>query len=292
MRSFTLWSLKNYSIFGVKIEIGVKMKIYSWNVNGIRSVLKKGFEDWFTATDPDVLCLQEVRAEKSQVAEVASREGYYTYWNACKRKKGYSGVAVYSKIEPDAVNYGFDIEEFDEEGRVLQLVFPDWVLNCIYFPNGGQGDDRLDYKLRFYDAFLENSKQWLADGKHVVTVGDYNTCHKEIDIARPKENENVSGFLPIERAWMDKYVENGFVDTFRTLHPDTRDAYSWWSNRFGARERNVGWRLDYGFVDSALMQNVVSSEILSDVKGSDHCPICLELEPPFLPIPIKKSEDI
>ena len=149
MRSFTLWSLKNYSIFGVKIEIGVKMKIYSWNVNGIRSVLKKGFEDWFTATDPDVLCLQEVRAEKSQVAEVASREGYYTYWNACKRKKGYSGVAVYSKIEPDAVNYGFDIEEFDEEGRVLQLVFPDWVLNCIYFPNGGQGDDRLDYKLRF-----------------------------------------------------------------------------------------------------------------------------------------------
>ena len=276
----------------MKIEIGVKMKIYSWNVNGIRSVLKKGFEDWFTATDPDVLCLQEVRAEKSQVAEVASREGYYTYWNACKRKKGYSGVAVYSKIEPDAVNYGFDIEEFDEEGRVLQLVFPDWVLNSIYFPNGGQGDDRLDYKLRFYDAFLENSKRWISDGKHVVTLGDYNTCHKEIDIARPKENENISGFLPIERAWMDKYVENGFVDTFRKLHPDTRDAYSWWSNRFGARERNVGWRLDYAFVDAALMQNVVSSEIHPGVMGSDHCPISLELEPPFLPIPITKSEEI
>ena len=268
------------------------MKIYSWNVNGIRSALKKGFEDWFSATDPDVLCLQEVRAEKNQVAEVASREGYSTYGNACQRKKGYSGVAVYSKIEPDAVNYGFEIEEFDEEGRVLQLVFPDWVLNCIYFPNGGQGDDRLDYKLRFYDAFLENSKQWLTDGKHVVTLGDYNTCHKEIDIARPKENENVSGFLPIERAWMDKYVENGFVDTFRTLHPDTRDAYSWWSNRFGARERNVGWRLDYAFVDAALMPNVVSSEIHSSVTGSDHCPISLELEPPFAPLPIKKSEDI
>lgn len=273
-------------------KIGVKMKIYSWNVNGIRSVLKKGFEDWFSATDPDVLCLQEVRAEKSQVEAIANRDGYYTYWNACKRKKGYSGVAIYSKIEPDAVNYGFDIEEFDEEGRVLQLVFPDWVLNCIYFPNGGQGEDRLDYKLRFYDAFLENSKQWITDGKHVVTVGDYNTCHKEIDIARPKENENVSGFLPIERAWMDKYVENGFVDTFRKLHPDTRDAYTWWSNRFGARGRNVGWRLDYGFVDAALMPNVVSSEIHSNIMGSDHCPISLELEPPFAPLPIKKSEEI
>lgn len=273
-------------------KIGVKMKIYSWNVNGIRSVLKKGFEDWFSATDPDVLCLQEVRAEKSQVAAIANREGYYTYWNACKRKKGYSGVAIYTKIEPDAVNYGFDIEEFDEEGRVLQLVFPDWVLNCIYFPNGGQGEDRLDYKLRFYDAFLENSKQWITDGKHVVTVGDYNTCHKEIDIARPKENENVSGFLPIERAWMDKYVENGFVDTFRKLHPDTRDAYTWWSNRFGARGRNVGWRLDYGFVDAALMPNVISSEIHGNVMGSDHCPISLELEPPFAPIPITKSEEI
>ena len=273
-------------------KIGVKMKIYSWNVNGIRSVLKKGFEDWFSATDPDVLCLQEVRAEKSQVEAIASRVGYYTYWNACKRKKGYSGVAIYTKIEPDAVNYGFDIEEFDEEGRVLQLVFPDWVLNSIYFPNGGQGDDRLDYKLRFYDAFLENSKQWITDGKHVVTVGDYNTCHKEIDIARPKENENVSGFLPIERAWMDKYVENGFVDTFRKLHPDTRDAYTWWSNRFGARGRNVGWRLDYGFVDAALMPNVVSSEIHSNVMGSDHCPISLELEPPFAPLPITKSEEL
>ena len=273
-------------------KIGVKMKIYSWNVNGIRSVLKKGFEDWFSATDPDVLCLQEVRAEKSQVEAIANREGYYTYWNACKRKKGYSGVAIYTKIEPDAVNYGFDIEEFDEEGRVLQLVFPDWVLNSIYFPNGGQGDDRLDYKLRFYDAFLENSKQWITDGKHVVTVGDYNTCHKEIDIARPKENENVSGFLPIERAWMDKYVENGFVDTFRKLHPDTRDAYTWWSNRFGARGRNVGWRLDYGFVDAALMPNVVSSEIHSNVMGSDHCPISLELEPPFAPLPITKSEEL
>ena len=263
------------------------MNIYSWNVNGIRSALKKGFGDWFKSTAPDILCLQEVRAEEEQADDLQVPDGYYTFWNSCKRKKGYSGVAVFSQIEPDAVNYGFDIEEFDEEGRVLQLVFPDWVLNSIYFPNGGSGDDRLDYKLRFYDAFLENSMRWVKDGKHVLTVGDYNTCHKAIDIARPEENENVSGFLPIERAWMDKYVDSGFVDTFRTLHPDTREAYSWWSNRGGARARNVGWRLDYAFVDQTLMQNVVSSEIHPNVMGSDHCPISIELEPPFAPLPIK-----
>ncbi|MCQ2091909.1 MAG: exodeoxyribonuclease III [Fibrobacter sp.] len=267
------------------------MNIYSWNVNGLRSVMKKGFEDWFNSTRPDILCLQEVRAEEDQIPDsIANPEGYFVYWNPCKRKKGYSGVGVYTQIEPDRVNYGFDIEEFDDEGRVIQLVFPDWVLNSIYFPNGGSGDDRLDYKLRFYDAFLENSNRWLADGKHVVTVGDYNTCHKEIDIARPKENENISGFLPIERAWMDKYVENGYVDSFRHLNPEARDMYSWWSNRFGARSRNVGWRLDYAFVDAGLVPNIVSSSIHTGVMGSDHCPISIELEPPFAPLPIKKSE--
>lgn len=266
------------------------MNIYSWNVNGLRSAIKKGFEEWFNATSPDILCLQEVRADEDQVPEsIRNREGYFSYWNPCRRKKGYSGVAVFTQIEPDSVNYGFDIEEFDEEGRVLQLVFPDWVLNSIYFPNGGSGEDRLDYKLRFYDAFLENCKHWIADGKHVVTVGDYNTCHKEIDIARPKENEDVSGFLPIERAWMDKYVESGFVDSFRMLHPDERDRYSWWSNRFRARERNVGWRIDYAFVDEELAPNIVNAEIHPDVMGSDHCPISIELEPPFAPLPIKPA---
>ena len=263
------------------------MNIYSWNVNGLRSALKKGFTDWFAATKPDILCLQEVRAEVDQIPEeVANPDGYFAYWNPCRRKKGYSGVGIYTQIEPDRVNYGFDIEEFDEEGRVLQLVFPDWVLNSIYFPNGGQGDDRLDYKLRFYDAFLENSKRWISDGKHVVTLGDYNTCHKEIDIARPKENENISGFLPIERAWMDKNVKNGFVDSFRLLHPEERDRYSWWSNRFGARKRNVGWRIDYAFVDEGLVPNIINAEIYPDVMGSDHCPISIELEPPFAPLPI------
>lgn len=263
------------------------MNIYSWNVNGIRSVAKKGFEKWFSDLKPDILCLQEVRAELDQAPEsLQNPEGYFTYWNACRKKKGYSGVAVYSQIEPDIVNYGMGIEEFDEEGRMIQLVFPDWILNNVYFPNGGQGEDRLDYKLRFYDAFLENSLHWLSNGKHVVTVGDYNTAHQEIDIARPKENENISGFLPIERAWIDKYIKNGFADTFRELNPSTEEAYTWWSNRANSRERNVGWRLDYCFVDKALMASVIDSKIMPEVAGSDHCPICLELDPPFPPIKV------
>ena len=264
------------------------MNIYSWNVNGIRAATKNGFQDWFQKTMPDLLCLQETRAEEDQIPEaIRAPEGYFSYWNACRKKKGYSGVAIFSQIEPDDVHYGFDIEEFDEEGRVLQLVFPDWVVNSIYFPNGGQGEDRVDYKLRFYDAFLENSLAWMRRGKHVITLGDYNTCHREIDIARPKENEKVSGFLPVERAWIDKYIAAGFVDSFRYLHPTQADAYTWWSNRMGARSRNGGWRIDYGFVDKDLKNNIVSANIFPEVQGSDHCPISIELELPFPPIPIK-----
>jgi exodeoxyribonuclease-3 len=264
------------------------MEIYSWNVNGIRSVAKKGFESWFNSTKPEILCLQEVRAEKDQLPDfLLDAEGYYSFWNPCQKKKGYSGVGILSQIEPDEVNYGMGIDEFDEEGRIVQLVFPDWVLNSVYFPNGGQGEERLDYKLRFYDAFLENSLQWLEQGKHVITLGDYNTCHKEIDIARPKENENISGFLPIERAWIDKYVQNGFVDSFRHFYPEKREAYTWWSNRFGARARNVGWRLDYAFVDKEMIGSVIDSKIHPGVEGSDHCPISISLELPFPPIETK-----
>ena len=165
------------------------MNIYSWNVNGIRSALKKGLENWFHETNPDILCLQEVRAETDQIPEsMAKPEGYFAYWNPCQRKKGYSGVGVLTKIEPDAVNYGFDIEEFDVEGRVLQLVFPDWVLNSIYFPNGGSGDDRLDYKLRCYDTFLEYTELWIGDRKPVMTVVDYNFFATVICIERTKVN--------------------------------------------------------------------------------------------------------
>ncbi|NLO23836.1 MAG: exodeoxyribonuclease III [Fibrobacter sp.] len=264
------------------------MNIYSWNVNGIRSAIKKGFETWFKEIEPDILCLQEVRAELDQVpTSLQNKENYFTYWNPSKTKKGYSGVAIYSKIEPDLVNYGMGIEEFDQEGRMIQLVFPDWVLNNVYFPNGGQGEHRVDYKLRFYDAFLENSLHWLANGKHVVTVGDYNTAHQEIDLARPKDNETVSGFLPIERAWLDKYIENGFIDTYRHLNPEQKDVYTWWSNRANSRARNVGWRIDYAFVDKALMPSVLDSKVHPEMLGSDHCPISLELDPPFSPMEMR-----
>jgi exodeoxyribonuclease-3 len=261
------------------------MVIYSWNVNGIRAVAQKGFIDWFEKTEPDILCLQEVRAEVEQIPEeIREVSGYHSYWTSCQKKKGYSGVGVYTKILPEEVRHGFDIDEFDDEGRVVQLIFADWVLNSIYFPNGAQSNERLDYKLRFYDAFLENSLMWLSHGKHVVTVGDYNTCHKEIDIARPKENEGISGFLPIERAWLDKYVESGFVDSFRVLHPTQKEAYTWWSNRGGAREKNIGWRLDYAFVDEGLKSCIVNASVHPEVMTSDHCPISLELDFPFPPI--------
>ncbi|HSQ41554.1 MAG TPA: exodeoxyribonuclease III [Fibrobacteraceae bacterium] len=256
------------------------MKIYSWNVNGIRAAMKKGLTGWLASTLPDIFCLQEVRAEEDQIPEeLRNVTGYTAFWNPAQRK-GYSGTGIMTRIAPEEINLGWGDPEFDNEGRIVQLVFRDWVLNSVYFPNGANGDDRLDYKLRFYDAFLENSDAWVRKGKHVVTLGDYNTCHKEIDIARPKENEGVSGFLPIERAWMDKYVEHGYVDTFRLLHMDARDVYSWWSNRGGARSRNVGWRIDYCFVDQGLVPMVRSALIHPEVMGSDHCPISVELDLP------------
>lgn len=253
------------------------MNIYSWNVNGIRACYRKGFMDWFNATNPDILSIQEVRAEVEQIpAEIREIPGYHAFWNPAERK-GYSGTGILTKIEPLEVNYGFGEPEFDKEGRVLQLVFDTWVFNGIYFPNGSASEERLDYKLRFYDAFLEDSLEWQRRGKNVITVGDYNTCHHEIDIARPRENSRVSGFLPIERAWMDKYVESGFIDTFRALHPDVAHRYTWWSNRGGARPNNVGWRIDYCFVNQALMENVQTAEIHDQVMGSDHCPISIDI---------------
>ena len=257
------------------------MQIYSWNVNGIRASHKKGFLDWLAQVQPEILCLQEVRAEMDQIPpEVVSYPGYHCYWNPAQRK-GYSGTAVFSRIEPLEVHLGWGDDEFDCEGRIVQLVFRDWVLNSVYFPNGSNGDERLDYKLRFYDAFLENSNNWVRKGKHVVTLGDYNTCHKEIDIARPRENEMNSGYLPIERAWLDKYVENGYVDTFRALHPQQENIYTWWSNRGGARSRNIGWRIDYCFVDQALAQAVTAAEIHPTTLGSDHCPVSVDISEPF-----------
>ena len=254
-----------------------EMRIYSWNVNGIRSAAKKGFQDWFAKCRGDIICLQETRALEDQVEpEIYSPEGFHSYWNPAE-KKGYSGVAVFSKKEPLDVKTGFGVEEFDSEGRILQLEYEDFVLFNIYFPNGSASDERLEYKMRFYDTFFKASKALVKKGKNVIACGDYNTCHKEIDIARPKANETRSGFLPMEREWMDKYVESGFVDTFRIFNQEA-DQYSWWSQRGGARQRNVGWRIDYFFVNESFKEKVKDGFIHQETMGSDHCPIGIDLK--------------
>ena len=253
------------------------IKLLSWNVNGIRAVHRKGFLDWFEGVDTDILCLQEIKATVDQIPKQLKRvQNYHAFFNPAERK-GYSGVATYSSIKPKEVIPGMNIEKFDVEGRFQRLDFDDFILLNIYYPNGGMSDERLQYKLEFYDAFLNYTNNLRDEGNNLVICGDLNTAHKEIDIARPKQNEKVSGFMPIEREWIDKFLANGYVDTFRMFN-DQPEQYTWWSYRTKARDRNVGWRLDYFFVNEEFKDNIVDSFILSDVMGSDHCPIGLEIE--------------
>jgi exodeoxyribonuclease-3 len=254
------------------------MKLISWNVNGIRAILKKGFIEWLTTESPDILCLQETKADLNAVpAELKNIPGFFDFWSAGTRK-GYSGTVVYTKVKPSSVSYGFDTKKnFDFEGRIIICEFQDFELLNIYFPNGQKDDARLQYKLDFYDATLEFCENRKKSGKELVICGDYNTAHNEIDLARPKENQDVSGFLRIERDWMDKWESFGYKDSFRELHPREAGAYTWWSLRTAARSRNIGWRLDYFYVTKNLMHNVKKSEIMANVTGSDHCPIILEL---------------
>jgi exodeoxyribonuclease-3 len=259
------------------------MKIVSWNVNGIRALIKKGGFDWLVSQDYDIFCLQETKAHPDQLeSHIISPLGYTSYFDHSKMKKGYSGVAIYTKQAPDKVEYGFGIDSLDQEGRQIALFFNDkrgkWVLINTYFPNGGGGPERLDFKMRYYDAFLAYIEKLKKKGYSIVFTGDVNTAHREIDLARPKENEKNTGFLPEERAWIDAVVEKRYVDTFRHLHPEKKDAYSWWDMKTFARERNVGWRIDYFFVSSDLEKKIKKAEILSKVLGSDHCPVFLELE--------------
>jgi exodeoxyribonuclease-3 len=261
------------------------MRIISWNVNGLRANVKKGGFDWFINESPDVYCIQETKAHPDQLEEgVRKPNGYYAYFDHSKGRKGYSGVAIYSKIEPNKVEYGLGKEELDQEGRFLALFFHDLnnmpnklVIINTYFPNGGGGPDRLDFKLRFYDEFLKYVNKQRKNGYEVIFCGDVNTAHTEIDLARPKENEENTGFLPIERAWIDKVIESGYVDIFRHQHPDLKDAYTYWDMKTFARDRNVGWRIDYFFISQGLIDLVKKTEILDNVMGSDHCPIGLEI---------------
>jgi exodeoxyribonuclease-3 len=252
------------------------MKLISWNVNGVRAVVKKGFLDWLDQEQPDILCLQETKAHIDQLAaEILTDHGYHTFWHSGERR-GYSGVATFCKEEPLYVQEGLGIERYDAEGRVLLTEHENFLLYNIYFPNGQKDDERLQYKLDFYDDLLPIINEQVESGNNVVVTGDWNTAHHPIDLARPKQNVNTSGFMPIEREKLDMYVENGWIDTFRLIHPEG-DRYSWWTYRFGARERNVGWRIDYFFVNEGFVDNIEDADIHDEVMGSDHCPVSLEL---------------
>ena len=254
-----------------------EIRLVSWNVNGLRAVHKKGFLDWFAGVLPDVLCLQETKAEQEQLPlELQSVPGYTPYFDSARRK-GYSGVAAYTLLQPRDVRRGLGIERFDGEGRTLAIDFGSFVLFNVYFPNGGQSPERLQFKLDFYDAFLDHVEGLRKKGRHIVFCGDVNTAHNEIDLARPKENQTNTGFLPEERAWIDKLLAAGYIDTFRMFCSEG-GQYTWWDMKTRARERNVGWRLDYFFVSESLRSKVRSAGIMPEVTGSDHCPVELTIE--------------
>ena len=253
------------------------IRALSWNVNGLRAVHKKGFLDWFGQESPQILCLQETKASEDQLPAGLTRiDGYDAYFSL-PEKKGYSGVALYSTITPHEVTYGLGVEKFDSEGRVIVADYGDFLLFNVYFPNGRSSVERLEYKMEFYDAFLEFINRMKLEGRHIVVCGDVNTAHKEIDLARPKANETTSGFLPQERAWIDELLSHGYVDIFRRFN-DQPDQYTYWDMMSRARERNVGWRIDYFFVDEGFSNRVNAAYILPEVMGSDHCPVGIDIE--------------
>ena len=255
----------------------LEMRLYSWNVNGIRAAQKKGFLDWLQQASPDVLAVQETKCHPEQLeAGLRQPDGYYTYW-ASAEKKGYSGVALYSKREPISVEIGLGIPEYDREGRTIIADYGDFTLIAAYFPNGSRDHSRVPYKMAYKRDFLAFCNELRAVDKPVIFCGDVNTAHQEIDLARPKQNSKSTGFLPQERAWIDDAIAQGYVDTYRALHPDLERAYSWWSYIGRARDRNVGWRLDYFFVSPDIFPRVAAADIHADVPGSDHCPVSLTL---------------
>ena len=251
------------------------MKILSWNVNGIRAVLGKGFVDFIATENPDILCLQETKARSEQVQLPLELGAYKTYWNSAE-KPGYSGVAVFTKEQPSDVLHGIGIEDHDREGRVLTLEYAEFFLVNVYTPNAQDGLRRLPYRLQWDAAFRFHLTR-LATRKPVIFCGDLNVAHQEIDIARPRENRMTPGFTPEERNSFSELLDAGFVDTYRHVFPDRNEAYSWWSYRAGARQRNVGWRIDYIGVSTSLVSRIASVEILPHVLGSDHCPVGLVL---------------
>ena len=252
------------------------MRLISWNINGIRAAFRKGSLRSIESLKPDILCVQELKAQKHQMGDGFDvPEGYTGHWSFAERK-GYSGVATFTKNKPLSFKDGFGYDKFDTEGRTIITEFEAFTLYNIYFPNGQSNPDRLKYKLDFYDAFLAHCAEELQQGKKLIVCGDFNTAHKEIDLARPKQNQKTSGFLEVERKWIDSFVENGFEDVFRNYNSEP-DWYTYWDQKSRARERNVGWRIDYFFVHSSAINLVKGAEILNKIEGSDHCPIMLDL---------------
>lgn len=256
------------------------MKIISWNTNGLRATIKNGdFDPLFKKYKPDIICLQETKCRPDQITEeILNHRNYHSYFSYPTLKKGYSGVVIYSKEKPSKVEYGIGIPGLDDEGRTIVAYYKKLIIINCYFPNGGQGPHRLEYKLKFYDAFLKFINKKRKAGYSIIFTGDINTAHTEIDLARPKANEENTGFLPIERAWLDEVVRAGYVDTFRHLHPNKKDMYTYWDQKTRARDRNVGWRIDYFFISQDLVKKLKTSKMLTDYPGSDHCPIALELK--------------
>ncbi len=253
------------------------MKLISWNVNGLRAATRHGFVETINQLKPDILCLQETKLQEDQIPdEVKNLSMFQQYWNFAQ-KKGYSGVATFSRLPATKVEKSMGIEKFDVEGRVLITYFDSFVLFNIYFPNGQRDHGRVDYKLEFYAELLKIVNALRDRGEKVIITGDFNTAHKEIDLKNPKSNQNTSGFLPQERAWIDRYLQEGWIDTFRHFYPELADQYTWWSYRFNARKRNIGWRIDYFMVSENLLPYLKSAFILPEIMGSDHCPIGIEL---------------
>ena len=270
------------------------MRIVSWNTNGLRATVKQGFFTPLFEDAPEIVCLQETKAEPDQLPEeIRNIPGYFSYFSHPKIKKGYSGVAIYTKIKPNKVEYGIGVKKLDDEGRIIVTHFKNFmnlknlVLICGYFPNGGQGPERLKYKLEFYDAFLKFILKLRKNGENVIFCGDINTAHTAIDLARPKENEENTGFLPIERAWIDKVVKNKFIDVWRHFNPNKKDVYTYWDIKTRALDRNIGWRIDYFFADEKMMlgstklseggSKIKNAGMMSNYYGSDHCPLWITL---------------
>lgn len=253
------------------------MKIITWNVNGIRACAKKGLQQFVQAQKPEILCLQETKAHIEQVEPELQNLGFQFHKWSSAQKKGYSGVATFSNAAPQAVHTGWGQDEYTNEGRIVWTEHQDFDLYNIYFPNGGSGEERHNFKQKFLKDLNQHLKLELKKKKEIIVVGDYNVAHKEVDVYDPKRLSTESGFLPEEREWMDSFLNLGFVDTFRKIHPDSKDRYSWWSYRELARISNRGWRIDYICVSQGLKDRIKSADILDQVEGSDHCPVMLEL---------------